>query len=97
MKIKSAGHLFRTLFINLGIVILLYGPFILAYQLNLWIRQGFWTELPFSTFWFWAGGSYPSFSWSWMQEVAMFGFELPLSLIFSMTGLLVILLAAHRR
>jgi len=89
--------MFRTLFINLGIVILLYGPFILAYQLNLWIRQGFWTELPFSVFWFWAGGSYPGFSWQWLQQVALFVFDLPLSLVLIMTGLLVIVLAAHRR
>ena len=96
MKIKTAGQIFRALFVNLGIVILLYGPFILAYQVNFWIRQGFWTEFPFSTFWFWAGGSYPSFSWAWMEQVALFLFELPLSLILSAIGVLVILLASHK-
>ena len=97
MKIKTAGQIVRTLFINLGIVILLYGPFILAYQANLWFRQGFWSEIPFSTFWFWAGGAYPIFSWPWLQQAAVFLFELPLSLILSLAGALVILLAAHKR
>jgi hypothetical protein len=97
MKIKTAGQIVRALFINLGIVILLYGPFILAYQFSLWVRQGFWTELPFSTFWFWAGGSYPGFSWSWIEQVALYLFELPLSLILMTIGALVILVAADKR
>jgi len=74
MKIKTAGQIVRALFINLGIVILLYGPFILAYQFSLWVRQGFWIE-----------------------QVALYLFELPLSLILMTIGALVILVAADKR
>jgi hypothetical protein len=79
----------------LGVALFAAGPMILCYQAVGWLVHGYWTGMPFSTFWSWVGGPYPSSRFDG-DELLYWAFRQPLSAVSVVAGAAVVLMSRNR-
>lgn len=87
----------RTALLNTGVVVLIYGPSICVYQFIIWLKAGYWPDLPVSELWFWLSAPYPAFSNTTVQHAAVSLLGAPISVAISLIGVAMILIAYLRR
>ena len=83
----------RRVFINIGMIILIYGPAIYLYQFHTWLQERYWPAMPISRFWFWIGGPSPAFPAESLQHAAMALLETPISAAAVLTGAAIVMLS----
>ena len=77
----------------IGLLSVLAGLGVLALQIALWLKDGFWTPAELRVVWELAGGSEPAFAWLGVRRIALDILSSPLSLGLFLIGLFVMWLS----
>lgn len=90
---KEPRQLVAGVVLASGLLSILAGLGVLALQIVLWLKDGFWTPAELRVVWELVGGSEPAFAWLGVQRIALGILGFPLALGLFLIGLFVMWLS----
>ncbi len=89
-------HNIREIIFLTGVGLIIGGLCVFGYQGFRWLQTGYWPPIEIRDLWLWLGFAEPSFTWPWVQQMALDVLSVLLNLIIATFGIFLSLLVFWR-